>query len=74
VSTAILTAALTGPIATKDDNPNLPTTPEEIAAQADRIEAVAVESRTMPLGNATHMTDDERRLLGEWIRAGAPTR
>ncbi len=30
----ILTAALTGPIATKDDNPQLPTTPEEIAAAA----------------------------------------
>jgi uncharacterized protein (DUF849 family) len=31
---AIITAALTGPIATKADNPNLPTTPEEIAAAA----------------------------------------
>jgi len=31
---AILTAALTGPIATKADNPALPTTPEEIAAEA----------------------------------------
>jgi uncharacterized protein (DUF849 family) len=30
VSTAVITAALTGPIATKDDNPNLPTTPEEM--------------------------------------------
>jgi 3-keto-5-aminohexanoate cleavage enzyme len=34
MSTAILTAALTGPIATKDDNPSLPTTPEEIAEAA----------------------------------------
>jgi 3-keto-5-aminohexanoate cleavage enzyme len=33
-STAVLTAALTGPVATKTDNPNLPTTPEEIAAEA----------------------------------------
>jgi uncharacterized protein (DUF849 family) len=31
---AILTAAVTGPIATKADNPSLPTTPEEIAAEA----------------------------------------
>jgi 3-keto-5-aminohexanoate cleavage enzyme len=31
---AIITAALTGPIATKSDNPALPTTPEEIAAAA----------------------------------------
>jgi uncharacterized protein (DUF849 family) len=34
VSSAVLTAALTGPIATKADNPNLPTSPEEIAASA----------------------------------------
>jgi 3-keto-5-aminohexanoate cleavage enzyme len=34
MNTAILTAALTGPIATKADNPALPTTPEEIAAAA----------------------------------------
>jgi 3-keto-5-aminohexanoate cleavage enzyme len=31
---AVLTAALTGPIATKADNPHLPCTPEEIAASA----------------------------------------
>jgi 3-keto-5-aminohexanoate cleavage enzyme len=31
---AVLTTALTGPIATKADNPALPTTPEEIAAAA----------------------------------------
>jgi uncharacterized protein (DUF849 family) len=31
---AVITAALTGPIATKADNPALPTTPEEIAAEA----------------------------------------
>src|SRR4051794_16427972 len=31
---ALITCALTGPIATKDDNPNLPTTPEEIAEAA----------------------------------------
>jgi 3-keto-5-aminohexanoate cleavage enzyme len=34
VSEAVLTAALTGPIATKADNPALPTSPEEIAAAA----------------------------------------
>jgi uncharacterized protein (DUF849 family) len=31
---AIITAALTGPIASKQDNPDLPTTPEEIAESA----------------------------------------
>jgi uncharacterized protein (DUF849 family) len=34
MSGAVITCALTGPIATKADNPNLPTTPEEIAAAA----------------------------------------
>jgi uncharacterized membrane protein len=48
-------------------------TPEEIAAQASAIEAAAVESHAMPLGNVTHITDAERRLLGAWIAAGAKT-
>lgn len=34
MSAATITAALTGPIALKQDNPNLPTSPEEIAAAA----------------------------------------
>jgi uncharacterized protein (DUF849 family) len=34
MSKAVITAALTGPIATKADNPNLPTSPEEIATAA----------------------------------------
>jgi uncharacterized protein (DUF849 family) len=33
-SAAVITAALTGPIATKVDNPHLPTTPDEIATAA----------------------------------------
>jgi uncharacterized membrane protein len=46
-------------------------TPEQIRARADAIERLAVESKAMPLGNATGMTDDERALLGRWIQAGA---
>jgi uncharacterized membrane protein len=46
-------------------------TPEQIEAQAARIEQVAVATRTMPLGNATGMTQAERDLLGAWIRQGA---
>jgi uncharacterized membrane protein len=42
-------------------------TQEEIAAQADAIERVAVLTRVMPLGNSTGMTDAERELLGRWI-------
>ncbi|MBC5809727.1 MAG: hypothetical protein GIW95_02565 [Candidatus Eremiobacteraeota bacterium] len=48
-------------------------TPERIKAAAARINAVAVKSRRMPLGNVTHMTDDERATLGRWIAGGAKT-
>jgi uncharacterized membrane protein len=46
-------------------------TPAQIETQAGLIERVAVATRTMPLGNATGMTDRERALLGAWIRQGA---
>jgi uncharacterized membrane protein len=49
-------------------------TPSEIQARAQLIEAVAVQSRLMPLGNATGMTDGERALLGRWIAQGARIR
>jgi uncharacterized protein (DUF849 family) len=39
MTAAILTCALTGPIASKADNPHLPTTPEEIAASAREAHA-----------------------------------
>jgi uncharacterized membrane protein len=48
-------------------------TPEQIVAQAEAIEAQAVETTAMPLGNVTGMTDEERELLGAWIAAGAET-
>ncbi len=46
-------------------------TPEQIRAQADQIQRVAVATTAMPLGNATGMTQAERDLLGAWIRQGA---
>jgi uncharacterized membrane protein len=46
-------------------------TPAQIAAQAALIEQVAVNTKTMPIGNATAMTQHERDLLGAWIRRGA---
>ena len=49
-------------------------TPDEIRANAPRILAVAVDAQTMPLGNVTGMTAEERNVLGRWIRAGAPLR
>jgi uncharacterized membrane protein len=41
-------------------------TRERIEARADDIERQAVETRAMPPGNSTGMTDVERELLGAW--------
>jgi len=49
-------------------------TPEGIARLAERIRVRVVETQTMPLGNKTGMTSDERALLARWIAAGAPLR
>ena len=49
-------------------------TPKQIAAQATLIEQVAVNTKVMPLGNQTGMTQAERNTLGDWIRQGAKTR
>ena len=45
--------------------------PEAIAAQAQQVYQQAVVSRTMPLNNATSITDAERAALGRWFEAGA---
>jgi uncharacterized membrane protein len=47
---------------------------EQIAAQAEAIERQAVDSKAMPPGNATKMTDQERELLAAWIEQGAKLR
>jgi uncharacterized membrane protein len=49
-------------------------TPEEIRSQADAIEQQAVQTKAMPLGNLTSMTQAERELLGRWIAQGAKIR
>ena len=46
-------------------------TPQQIQAYAPRIQAQAVATHIMPLGNLTKMTPSEREVLGAWIRAGA---
>ncbi|HEV2149041.1 MAG TPA: urate hydroxylase PuuD [Longimicrobiaceae bacterium] len=46
-------------------------TPEQVLARVARIHARAVETGTMPPANKTHMTPDERALLGRWIAQGA---
>jgi uncharacterized membrane protein len=47
-------------------------TPEQVRARVERIRARAVETQTMPPANKTHITDEERALLGRWIAQGAP--
>ena len=44
----------------------------EVEARLDRIYEMTVETRVMPLGNLTEMTDEERARLGAWIRAQQP--
>lgn len=46
-------------------------TPERLQDYAERALVRSVLTKTMPLGNLTQMTDDERRLLGAWIAQGA---
>ena len=47
-------------------------TPQQIAARLQQIKAQVVDSKIMPLGNLTQMTDAERATVGNWIAKGAP--
>ena len=49
-------------------------TPGQIVARAPRIRERAVATRTMPPGNKTRITDDERAILARWIELGASAR
>jgi uncharacterized membrane protein len=46
-------------------------TPDEISKNAQRIYQQAVTLKAMPLGNVTHMTDDERMKIAAWFQEGA---
>ncbi|PSU45877.1 hypothetical protein C9J12_20785 [Photobacterium frigidiphilum] len=46
-------------------------TADEIKINVPRIMAQAVQTKVMPLGNLTQMTDDERNLIGTWVEQGA---
>ena len=48
-------------------------TPQQIQMLAPKIQAQAVASQIMPLGNITQMTQEERDLIGRWIAQGAKT-
>ncbi len=47
-------------------------TPQQIRRWAARINEVAVVRKTMPAGNVTEMSEEERALLARWFAAGAP--
>lgn len=68
MSTAVITAALTGPIATKADNPALPTTPAEIAAAAAAAHAAGAAVVHVHIrdeqGRPTADLETARRTLG----------
>jgi uncharacterized membrane protein len=65
--------------AAKPSNPSFPQPaggivledPRRIQALAPRILARAVTTKTMPLGNLTGMTEEERAQLGAWVAQGA---
>ena len=42
-----------------------------IRAHADRILVRVVETKTMPLGNMTAITEEERETIGRWVLQGA---
>lgn len=46
-------------------------TPAEIQKHVDRILVRAVQTKTMPQGNKTNITDEEREKIGMWIEQGA---
>ena len=47
-------------------------TPDEIAKHAAKVNET-IQSRYMPIGNLTHMTDDERAIVATWFAQGAKT-
>jgi uncharacterized membrane protein len=48
--------------------------PAAVAAHAQMIYQQAVATETMPLGNLTNITPQERQTLGAWIQQGAKLR
>jgi uncharacterized membrane protein len=41
----------------------------DLKKYASRVYVLTVQNKAMPLGNQTHMTDDERAALGGWLKA-----
>jgi uncharacterized membrane protein len=47
--------------------------PEALKQHAQAVYQQAVVARTMPLNNATQITDGERAVIGQWFQDGAKT-
>ena len=47
---------------------------DEVVKHAQQIYQQAVVLKTMPMNNATQITDAERALIGRWYTAGAPAK
>ncbi len=45
--------------------------PRQAKAFASRIKFRVVDSHTMPFGNKTNITENERQILGRWVDSGA---
>lgn len=46
-------------------------TPELIRQHAERVYRQTVQLKSMPIGNLTNMTEEERALIGRWYENGA---
>ncbi len=46
-------------------------TPELVHKNAAKVYQQAVQLKAMPLGNLTHITDEERAAIGAWYESGA---
>jgi uncharacterized membrane protein len=46
-------------------------TPEQIASHVERVYLLSVATKTMPLGNITGITQNERDVIGAWVAQGA---
>jgi len=47
--------------------------PEQLKLHAPAVYQQAVVAKAMPMNNATHITDEERALIGRWFLGGANT-
>ena len=46
-------------------------TPALVHQNAAKVYQQAVQLKAMPLGNLTHITDEERAIIGQWYESGA---